>query len=55
MREIKIKYLPREKFNEFIKLLESKEIKLGVKKIDGLIEYSYIDEHKTRIKIVCDE
>lgn len=55
MKEIKIKYLPREKFNEYIKLLESMDIKLGIKNYNGVVEYTYIDKNKTKITIVCDE
>ncbi len=51
MRKIVIKNLTREQFNQLVEQAEKDPSKLGIKKIEGLFEYEYIDDNGTLIKL----
>ena len=55
MKNIIIKNLTREQFNKLVERAEKELPKLGIKKIDSVIEYSYIDKNNVIIKLICNE
>lgn len=55
MPKVITKILKRDKFNKEVLKAEEGVQKLGIKKIDTCVYYSYIDNNGNTIKLICDE
>lgn len=55
MSKIIKKTLTREEFNKTVEAAEKLVLKLGIKKIDSCVYYSYIDKNENIVQLTCDE
>lgn len=56
MNKIITKKLKREDFNKIVEEIERTSThKLGIKKVESCVFYSYIDKNFNTIKLICDE
>lgn len=55
MSKIITKKLSRSEFNNAVIEAEKFTPKLGIKKIDSCIYYSYIDKNHNIIKLICED